>query len=416
MPELSLELPPPLRHRFQDRQRAESADLLALAGVRSGAGDVVAGRGSGRVDRRAAAQFVAFGYLAGVSTLAPGVGRVWESWPLAPPDPPPSALTFDERADRLWELLVAAVARACGGRTAPRTTLSGGLDSRAVAAALAKAAPAGRSAGTFGDPDCADLPVARSVAAALGLPHEVTELSEDAALVHEARVWRATGGMGGPAAAPGAATDEAWAESCDVLLSGTAGDVIWGDSVRPGPSPRRRLRRLGMTYVEPAWDEERPSAPSWLDAASPGAAAWTNLWTRQACGTWMGVQSRLPYTPVAPVLWDDPLIAFCLALGDDDRRDRALVRRMLARHAPAASTDAIPLAPRGPVHDLDRAFRGPAWAAELDRWLDVTDFRAIGLSPRGVRRLVARIRAGRNRAASLSRVRALARWSRGAPK
>jgi hypothetical protein len=318
----------------------------------------------------------------------------------------PDRLNPDERADRLWDLLLQAVRRACRGR--PRTTLSGGLDSRAVAAALAEAAPPGRSAGTFGDPDCDDLPVARRAALALGLEHQVTVFGPDAALRHEDRVWHATGGIGGPAAAPGASTDEPWAARCDVLLSGTSGDVIWGDSVRPGPSPPRRARSLGIPFVAASWDDEVPVAPPWVSRA--GAAAWQNLWTRQAGATWAGTLSRGPHTPVVPVLWDEPLLAFCLALGEDDRRDRALVQRMLSRHAPAVSTDAIPLSRRGPVHDLDRAMRAEPWTTELDRWLRETDFRAVGLRPRGVRSLVAKVRAGRNRSGSLSRVRALTRW------
>ena len=74
------------------------------------------------------------------------------------------------------------------------------------------------------------------------------------------------------------------------------------------------------------------------------------------------------------------------------------------------STDAIPLSARGPVHDLDRAIASSVWTRELNTWLERADFAAVGLRPRGVARLVAKIRAGRNRAGSLSRVRALARW------
>jgi len=389
-------LPPPLVRSYRDGSGRTESSLLAFHDGRP-------------VDPRGAALLIGYGYLAGRRTMLDGVHAAVPSWEIEAPEVLPADLDPEARADRLWSLLLGAVAEVTARCARVRTTLSGGLDSRAVAAALAALAPAGASAGTFGDPDCDDLPVARKVARALGLPHEVTEFGPDAALRHEARVWRATDGAGGPAAAPGASTDERWSDACDVLLSGTSGDVIWGASVRPGPSPSRRLRSLGVAAPEPSWDEEIPEPPTWASRA--GATAWKNLWTRQAGGTWGGARSRLAFTPVEPVLWHEPLLSFCLALGDDDRRDRRLVRRMLARHAAAVSVEAVPLSPRGPVHDLDRAMRGEAWTEELDRWLTVTDFGAVGLKPNGVRRLVAKIRAGRNRSGSLSRVRALARWA-----
>ena len=390
------DLPPPLVRRFEDEQTgATSSVLLTFAEP---------GR---QLDPGGVSDLLAFGYLAGRRTLLAGVTASWSPWSLAPPDPEPSSLGLDARADRMWELLRDAVRAACAGRSRPRAALSGGLDSRAIAAALAAVAPHAML-GTFGDPGCADLPTAREVGAALGLSHEVTELERGAALGHEERIWRATGGTGGPASAPGAATDAAWAAHCDVLLSGASGDVVWGASVRPGPSPSRRLRKLGVPFVEPTWDDEVPAAPDW--ATSAGAAAWRNLWTRQAGGTWNGVLPRLAFTDVVPVLWHGPLLSWCLALGDADRSDRALVRRMLARCAPSVATTVIPLSPRGPVHDLNAAVRGEPWRSELDRWLREADFEVVGLSKRGVRRLVRKIRAGRDRAGTLSRVRAIVRW------
>ena len=302
--------------------------------------------------------------------------------------------------------------RACAGAHAPRASLSGGLDSRAIAAALAEVAPAGRSLGTFGDPDCADLVTAGALAEALALPHVVTHLAPGGALRSEERVWRATDGTGGPGSSPGAPTDETWAGDCDLLLSGCAGDVVWGASVRPGPSPLGRLRRLGVPFCSPAWDLEVPAPPAWLPR--PGRAAWMNLWTRQAGGTWNGILPRLPHTLVVPVLWDERLLSFCLALSADDRADRALVRRMLRRHAPAVAEEAIPRVRGAPVHDLDRAFATcPAWRRSLRAWAaDRPALERVGLRPRGVERLVRHALTARQpgRAGSISRLRALVRW------
>jgi hypothetical protein len=395
------ELPPPLVRRWVRTATGEAAtDLLALA------------RPDDALDPGGISDLVAFGYQAGRRTLIAGVERRFEPWVIGAPEPWPGSLTEDRRADRLWELLRAAVARACAPATAPRASLSGGLDSRAVAAALASLATSGCSAGTFGDPDCADLATARSLAEALGLPHEATSLPADGALRHEERVWRATDGTGGPGAAPGAPTDGAWAHGCDLLLSGCAGDVVWGSSVRPGPSPGRRLRRLGVPFLPPDWDREVPPPPGWIPET--GAAAWFNLWTRQAGTTWNGVLPRRAWTTVVPVLWDLELLAFCLALSAEDRQDRRLVRRMLERHAPHVTDRAIPRVRGAPVHDLDRAFATcPTWRAELETWAaGGPRFERVGLRPRAVRRLVRHALAGREpgRSGSISRLRALVRW------
>ena len=396
-----IELPPPLRRSWERTATGERAtDLLALAGP----GDAL--------DPGGVSDLLAYGYAAGRRSPVAGIRRRFEGWALAPPEPHPLELSAGDRADRLWGLLCAAVAEAVDGACAPRAALSGGLDSRAIAAALAEVAPRSGSLGRVGDPDCADLPVARGVGAALGLPHQVTLLPMDGALRHEERVWRATDGTGGPASAPGAPTDEAWGGGCDLLLSGCAGDVVWGGSVRPGPSPERRLRRLGVPWLAPSWDDEVPTAPGWLPPT--GVAAWLNLWTRQAGGTWNGVLPRLASTPVVPVLWHEPLLSFCLALEPEDRRERRLVQRVLERRAPAVAPGRLPLAPRGPVHDLDRAFAGcPQWRQELERMAaDEVGLHRVGLRPAGVRRLVRRALAARGpgRAGSISRVRALLPW------
>ncbi len=352
-----LELSPLLaarRYRHLD-SGAESSSLLDFAD-------------GGEVDRAGLSDLLAYGYQSGRRTLLSGVERVLPGWDLEPPEIHPRELsTADERADRLWELLREAVSRASSGAARPRTTLSGGLDSRAVAAAAASLDSHRFTVGTFGDADCADLPVAAEAARRLGLSQQEHVFEANVALCEEERVWRATSGYGGPAAAPGAGTDSSWAEQCDVLLSGTSGDVIWGDTGRAGPSPSSRLARLGCPYVAPHWSADLPAAPSW--ATSAGVETWWNLWTRQQGGTWDGVLSRLALTPVVPIPWDGPLLSYCLGLADEDRHNRALLRRMLDRHAPGVSASALPPV-HGFVHDLDRAFRtSPAWLEELQLWV-----------------------------------------------
>ncbi len=341
------------------------------------------------------ADVVAWGGLVGTRSLLVGVERLRLPWSLPRPR---LGASRSARVDQFWALLRAAVAEAGPGRVA----LSGGLDSRAIAAAAAREGVA-VDVGTFGDPDCIDLPVATEVAKRLGLPQVVTLLELDGAQACEERVWAATDGTGGPASAPGSPTDAAWA-GCARLLSGTSGDVIWGDTPLPGPSPSARLKRLGL--VAPS-RLSAPPAPSWVRSQT----AWTNLWTRQAAVTWNGVMPRLAFTAVVPIAWQPDLLAFCLALPPEERAGRSLLLEVLERHAPEVSAAAVPPV-HGAVHDLDRAFRAEPWRTQLQGWSSDGDgLRRVGLEPAAVARMVRQtLRGARDRASFLSRLRAVWRW------
>ena len=345
------------------------------------------------LDLDGVADFIAWGFTTGTRTLLQDVERVVPTLEL------PEPRGANDRADHLWELLTDATRPA-----RPRTwcALSGGLDSRAIAAA------SGATVATFGEADAADLPVATRVAEALGRDHVVSVLPADAALVHEDRVFAASGGLGGADAAPGAATDALWGADCDVLLSGMSGDVVWGDTALGGRTPDSRLRKLGVRRAVGDPRTAVPDPPAWTSPS--GREAWLNLWTRQAHVTWNGVLSRLPFTEVVPVAWTPAVLSFCLTLDADERRDRALLQSMLARHAPELSG----IAPvRGTTYDLDRAMTSPTWRTELEAMArDRQAWRALGLAPRGVARLL-RLQADgkRRRAALVSRLRVLRRWA-----
>ncbi|HCP45953.1 MAG TPA: hypothetical protein DIU15_07925, partial [Deltaproteobacteria bacterium] len=350
-------LAPPLQRRFRDVRTGRQADsVLEL-------------RSDHELDPGGLSDLLAWGYQSGSRTPLRGVQRVLKPWHLSPPDIDPRQLaTVEERADRLWELLKDAIGEQLPSDGPVRVSLSGGLDSRAILAAAASVSQGEGKASTFGDPDCADLMVAQLVAARVGLTHDRVRLPRDGALTNEERVWVATGGTGGPHSAPGAPTDVCWSRDAGLMLSGMSGDVIWGDTVQPGPTPARRLKRLGFRYQEPRWDEELPRAPEWVSES--GARVWRNLWTRQQGGTWNGVLPRLTYCRVVPIPWHASVLGFCLALGEEDRHDRRLLRTLLRRHAPAISDLAVPPVRGAHVHDLDRAFReASAWRESLNTWV-----------------------------------------------
>ncbi|MCO4768598.1 MAG: hypothetical protein KDA24_01115 [Deltaproteobacteria bacterium] len=388
-------LPPPLQRRFVDAGGREHSSLLGAVGPEA------------RFDPQGVTDLLAWGHPVGPHTVFASIS--WADappWLLPAPSPHPSELGPDARADALWDLLCEAVARRPAGEVG--AALSGGLDSRAVALALREGQPAAQCF-TFGDSGAVDLGRARLVARRLGLRHLVSALPLDAALLEERRVFEATGGLGGPAAAPGAFTDRSWSGDIDVLLSGMSGDVIWGDTALRGPGSASRLRKLGAGVAsDPV--VHVPPAPPWATPA--GVVAWQNLWTRQARVTWNGILPRLAYTAVVPVCWDPELLSFCLALDGVDRNGRALLRRMLARHGREVDPEVVP-GVTGPVHDLDRAMStSPAWRRELDHMIGGRErWDALGLRPRGVARILRLVRDGkRARSGLVSRLRVLWMW------
>jgi hypothetical protein len=395
-------LPPPLQWRYVHAATGREVTKLSdLPDVRT-------------FDPGGVADLLGFGHPLGTRTILAGVQGRCPAWDLAAPEPHPDQLGgAAQRRERLWQLLRGAVRRAAREFDRPRITLSGGLDSRAIAAAAAAEGLAVDCA-TFGDPDCADIPAATEIARRLGLPHTVTQLPPDAGLRHEERCWRATGGLGGAAAAPGAHTDAAWAQECDGILSGMSGEAVWGDLGAPGPSPPSRMSRLGVAEPPLEPSAVAPAPPQWLPPTSAGA--WINLHTRQARGTANGIRSRLQLTPLVPVPWSPDLLAFCLALPPEDRRDRTLLRQMLDHFAEDVGPTALP-AVRGPVHDLDRAMHTVAeWRRTLAQMTDRNcngAFERLGLRPRAVRRIVRQVAGGsRRRAVFVSRLRVLWRWTR----
>lgn len=145
-----------------------------------------------RVDREALSDFIRFGHLTGDRTLFEGVellpsGTVltWDErarslgrrryWWWDEIKPLEDGVDEDELARELGRLFRAAVERhsRAGGRVG--LTLSGGLDSRAILAAMPGGGE-GVHAISFGKRDCYDVRVAARVARVTGATHHVAEL------------------------------------------------------------------------------------------------------------------------------------------------------------------------------------------------------------------------------------------------
>jgi len=298
-------------------------------------------------------------------------------------DPPPvdSALTAEDLGAAMGSAVAEALKQA-GRDTTLGCMLSGGMDSRTIAAE-AVALGARPLAITFGTPGSPDVAIAERVAAALGLEHRI--LSLDPARVADALPEAAlvTGGTTGVAHLVGHATNRDLAGQVDVILSGMCGDGIMGNV--PADAPQRPVRAVhGLPDIvrgrllAPAFRREtdegyRVSLEA--DAADypPGTdlkvfntfEAMRNRWRRL---TLSGVVSRRIDTDVLLPFFHQPLLETAFALTPERRRHQsAYLESFCARHAacsviPWERTGRPPTAGGAPPPPARRAVR-----ALLDR-------------------------------------------------
>jgi len=301
------------------------------------------------LDPTALEDLVTFGTPLGDRTLVAGIQRcVAEEPPAAGPaggDP----AWIDAYLEAIRGGVHAALER--GGRLG--CTLSGGLDSRTVAA-VAVAEGATPLAVTFGPADLPDRRIAAAVADHLGLEHRCDELPADGPLPWLDLVAEHTSGTGNLALVPGLPTHEAVARDIDCLLSGASGDALYGGLVGPDLAADRWL----ATLLPPMREDRRrrllpdaaPVAVRLTEARLPdrsgeGPAARRLrhlLRWRQATGIADGMRLRQVFTPVVAPFLRTESRSLALALPDDLRANRRLQRIALRRLDPALAE--IPLA------------------------------------------------------------------------
>jgi asparagine synthetase B (glutamine-hydrolysing) len=150
---------------------------------------------------------------------------------------PPAVVPLSGAAEigRAMEGAVSSALQRAGSGKRIGCMLSGGMDSRTIAAEAA-ALGAGLTAITFGTPDSPDVRLAGRVAGILGLRHLVFNL--DPARVADALFESVlvTGGTTGAAHLAGHSTNREVAREVDLILSGMCGDGIMGNVPADAPS------------------------------------------------------------------------------------------------------------------------------------------------------------------------------------
>jgi asparagine synthase (glutamine-hydrolysing) len=218
-------------------------DFLFASGVRALLADPKLPR---RIDRLAIAQLLTFDHVLGDRTLLGEVRllppaslltirnrqlTIGPYWTLRYPDVYQQRSEEDYLEDLIHHLRQ-AVARQAPGDLPAGVLLSGGLDSRVIAALLCDDPPTSSlHTFTFGIPGCDDARFARDVAARLGVQHHFFELKPDYLLEMAEKGVRLTDGLENCVHMHALATLPAEAEYAKVFYKGFMGDALMGYAI-----------------------------------------------------------------------------------------------------------------------------------------------------------------------------------------
>jgi len=235
------------------------------------------------IDPTAVDEWVSFGYLLGTRTWIKGIhllppatimrvgksGRTqtsyWSWHDIKQPDSLPGESEIVERLGQLW---IAAIRRRVDDKRLGQF-LSGGLDSRAILAALPETRRPYHTV-TFGKEGCVDEQIARRVARRKGMAHHFVEINARNWLPPRIdAIWR-TDGMAKVLDLHGAETLPLFSNLCDVHLHGHLGDATVGGSYL-GPenpdayfkekiflaNPLSLDRSTALDRLRSAWEADR---------------------------------------------------------------------------------------------------------------------------------------------------------------
>lgn len=300
-----------------------------------------------RIDGTALVQFMEIGYLLenrtwfeGVSLLPSGtilaydlekksfdLRRYWDWDRIAAREG-----KADERelADELGRLFVKAVEARCLEADTLGVMLSGGLDSRAITAAV-PASDIDFHALTFGIPDSPDVRIARRIAALKGAQHHVCEIDASNWLQPRLRaVWLTDGQMSLQHMHGAECYGEA-REFFSICLNGFAGDLILGGSYLFGRDVEHVERGLIAKKMrcDPALLE------GFNDYAGSRRTDFYFLQNRVRRFTAEGARLTRTTLEYRQPFYDNELIDFIYSLPDAVRHKNHIYRLMLIRRFPA---------------------------------------------------------------------------------
>lgn len=244
----------------------------------------------------------------------------------------------DEIVEELARLWCQAVGRSVDGKHVG-LPLSGGLDSRAILAALPPTDPPCHTL-TFGAYDCDDERIARHASELKGMEHHFVEIKEDNWLLPRIdAIWR-TDGLGTIVDLHGAETIPLLMQICDIQLNGYLGDAVIGGSYIPPTDTRTYLKR--SILIKNTYGLGMPDALDYMESIHGQVPEFPDSFVVDQRGrrfvitgplmTSAFVETRMPFM-------DNNFFTYSYSLGDKLRAKSYIYNKMLLRKFPKFYND-----------------------------------------------------------------------------
>ncbi len=236
----------------------------------------------------------------------------------------------DEAAEELGRLFISSVKRRCRENETVGLTLSGGLDSRALLAAIPDSADK-LNAITFGSPGCDDIRIASEAARIRGAKHHVIEINSSNWIEKRLEtIWRTDGQLNWLHMHAVIMMDRI-RDLYKVNMNGFAGDLVLGGSYLTKDFLAGGNRKNAVA----AFMNCPPDLLSGYDAfSSLSSSDFYFIQNRVRRFTYEGTRVFLPLTEQRKPFFDNKLIEFTYSLPDELRYKSRLYNKMLLMHFP----------------------------------------------------------------------------------
>lgn len=246
----------------------------------------------------------------------------------------PQNISFDDAVDKLGELCLKAVEKRFDPNEKIGISLSGGLDSRAIFAAVNKLYPDFKGyAYTFGIPKCDDITIAKQCISKTNWEHKEFYFTSDNWLnPRKEKVWF-TDGMMPLMHMHGSEFLDDVSENIDFNLNGYLGDVILGSSYINGKNSffdkkinKAIAQRYYKNYVSDEWINDDFFNIKHIEPflAMYRGRRFINMGTVNGL---IKVDQRKPF-------FDNDLMEFVYSIPDAYRKDNKLYSAMLLKYFP----------------------------------------------------------------------------------
>lgn len=244
----------------------------------------------------------------------------------------PASYSFDDAVDALGETFIAAVSRRFDPTERIGISLSGGLDSRVILAAVDYLYPDYNGyAYTFGVPECDDITIAREVVARTNWRHDEFHFSADNWLAPRwERVWN-TDGMMNLKHMHGSEFAATISENIDINLNGYCGDVIFGGGFLTKLTSDQRLTERDARTVYGDYSALADIDDTFYDIPHGEPNLHMNRVRRF---TNYGTKNVLPWLDQRKPFFDNTAVELVYSLPDSYRAKNKLYAAMLQRYFP----------------------------------------------------------------------------------